>query len=241
MQPRTPLHYGEAKFCLQHKIPVLCEKPLCLNAAECEDLVRTAKENNTFLMEGMWIRFLPFICKAQMLINENLLGDLLTVFASMNYKAPYDPGSRYFNPALGGGSLLDLGAYPVFLSALFLGKPEQICASATLTDQGVDKICSAILKYNSGAHAIIESSLIKNSDMPALITGTRGWMKIVHPWFEKSPGLQVELYTGEKYNFPFSWEGHGLHFESGKCWIAWTRGKWRAAECRIISAWLLPL
>lgn len=208
-----PLHYEEARACLQHKIPVLCEKPLCLNAEQTQQLIETANKTNTFLMEAMWIRFLPFFQKLLVLIKDGLIGDVVTVYGSMHYNAPFDPSSRYYNPSLGGGSLLDLGVYPVFLATLILGEPEIIKSFASLTDKGIDDSCNAFMQYSNGAHAIIESSLRKDENEPAVITGTKGNLKILHPWFEKSPGLKIELNNGEEMEYPFSWNGHGLHFE----------------------------
>jgi predicted dehydrogenase len=208
-----PLHYEEAAGCLQNNIPVLVEKPLCLNTEQGEELIALSRKQNTFLMEAMWIRFLPGILKMIEIIKEGVLGDIVTVYASMNYKAPYDQQSRYFNPALGGGSLLDLGVYTIFLAHLILGQPQSIQATAVKSEKGIDELCSAIFQYNAGAHAIIQSSLLKNSEEPAVITGTKGTMRVKHPWFEKSPGLEVHLDNNVKLEYPFSWEGHGLHFE----------------------------
>src|SRR5687768_5390267 len=58
--PHT-LHYEQVLACLNRKIPVLCEKPLTINRENCEELIRVSQQNNVFLMEGMWIRFLPSI------------------------------------------------------------------------------------------------------------------------------------------------------------------------------------
>ena len=208
-----PQHYKEALACLQHKIPVLCEKPLTLNAAQANDLVQASKDNNCFLMEAMWIRFLPGIQKMMMLINEGTIGKVLSVKASMGFKAPKDGNSRYFNPAMGGGSLLDLGIYPLFLAHLLLGKPSTIKAAGRLSDKGVDEAAAILLDYNGKAQALLDASLLSQSDRPAEIAGEKGIIRIQHPWFEKSTGIELELYNGMKQVFPTSWDGHGLQFE----------------------------
>ena len=208
-----PQHYKEALICLQHKIPVLCEKPLTLNAEQANALVQASNDNNCFLMEAMWIRFLPGIQKMMALINEGAIGKVLSVKASMGFKAPKEENSRYFNPALGGGSLLDLGIYTIFLAHLLLGKPSAIKALATLSDKGIDEAAAILLDYNGEAQAILDSSLLSQSDRPAEIAGEHGIIRIQHPWFEKSTGIELELYNGEKQVFPTSWDGHGLQFE----------------------------
>ena len=208
-----PYHFESAIACLNSTIPVLCEKPLCMNEKQCQQLIVAAKSNNTFLMEGMWIRFLPGIKKAINLVNDGVIGIVDRVNASMYYKAPYDSGSRYFNKSLGGGSLLDLGIYPAFLAKLFLGNPETIKADAVLSPEGVDESCSVLMQYSNGKSAVIKSSLVSDSTDPATINGSEGTITILHPWFEKSPGVRVTLRSGKVINYPFQWGGHGLRFE----------------------------
>ncbi len=209
-----PQHFEQSLACLLKKIPVLCEKPMTINADQCRKLIAVAREHQTFLMEGMWIRFLPSIRQTLRLIGEGKIGNVISVKASMSYKAPQEPGSRYFDPALGGGSLLDLGIYPVFLAHLLLGKPSTIKSIGTLSPEGVDEACSVLLHFKSGQQAILESSLLAQTDMPAEITGEKGTIKILHPWFEKSEGIELQVYGEDKVLYPCDWEGHGLHFET---------------------------
>lgn len=208
-----PKHYEQSLACLQHKLHVLCEKPMTMNADQAANLIALSEKNNCFLMEAMWIRFLPSIQKVLRLIKEGTIGEIVSVKATMGYKAPKDADSRYFNPALGGGSLLDLGIYPIFLSHLLLGKPAEIKAVGTLTDKGIDQTCAMLLSYGNGCHAMLESSLVSQSDIPAEIAGEKGVLRILNPWFEKSIGIEVQLYDKEKQFFPCEWEGHGLQFE----------------------------
>lgn len=208
-----PQHYEQALACLEAGIPVLCEKPMTINAEQCEKLIATAKENNTFLMEGMWIRFLPSIRQAINMINEGMIGKITSIRAAMSFKAPHDPSNRYFDPEQGGGSLLDLGIYPVFLSLLLLGKPCSVQAIGKITEEGVDEACSVLLRYKNGSHATLESSLASTLDYPAEIVGEQGVIKILNPWFEKATGVELHREGEGKIIYPCQWEGHGLHFE----------------------------
>lgn len=211
--PHT-LHYRQVMKCLQHRIPVLCEKPLTINEIQCKELVDAAKSAETFLMEGMWIRFLPGIQLVMSLLNEGKIGEIVSIKASMGYKAPADPDSRYFDPALGGGSLLDLGVYPVFLALLLLGAPDTIKAIGTLSEEGIDETCSVLFHYNKGQHATLESSLKMETKLPVEIAGEKGTIRILYPWFEKTPGIELQLYNEEAVTYPVQWEGHGLYFET---------------------------
>lgn len=197
---------------LKRKIPVLCEKPLAINTKEVNDMIALAKANNTFLMEGMWIRFLPSITHVLEVISKGAIGKVISINANLSFKAPKDENNRFFNPDLGGGSLLDLGVYPVYLSYLLLGKPDRIQAFARLTNEKIDECCSAILSYNDSQYAIIESSIITSTDITAKIYGEEGTISILKPWNEKPEAVIVEdnKYPHKK---KFEWKGHGFQYE----------------------------
>jgi predicted dehydrogenase len=209
-----PEHCEEALACLQHRIPVLCEKPMTINEAQCRQLIRASRDNNTFLMEGMWIRFLPSIQLVLKMIREKKIGNIVSLKAQMSYKAPHQPHSRYFDPALGGGSLLDLGIYPVFLAMLLLGRPQDVKAVAKLSPEEIDEACSMLFHYNNGTYAVLESSIISDTNAPAEIHGDKGIIRILNPWFEKSGGIELEIFGDGKIVYPCNWEGHGLQFET---------------------------
>lgn len=209
-----PDHFQQALDCLERKIPVLCEKPMTVNADQCRQLIETSIANDTFLMEGMWIRFLPSIRMVLDLINDGIVGKVLSIKAATTFKAPPDDSSRYFDREKGGGSLLDLGIYPVYLSLLLLGKPKSIKAFAKLSENNVDENCSMLFQYKSGAYAMLESSLISSSDAPAEIICERGSIKIYHPWFERAKGIEINVEGEGKIIYPCTWEGHGMQFET---------------------------
>jgi predicted dehydrogenase len=208
-----PQHYEQALACLENNIPVLCEKPMTINTAQCSELIKAAEMHSTFLMEGMWIRFLPSITQVLDLIRQGMIGKVTSVRASTSFKAPHEPDNRFFDPALGGGSLLDLGIYPVFLSLLLLGKPSSVQAIAKLSEEGVDEACSIMLNYKDGSHAILESSLSSSLNIPAEIVGEEGIIKILNPWYEKATGIELQRNGEGKIIYPCYWEGHGLYFE----------------------------
>ncbi|RYY54104.1 MAG: Gfo/Idh/MocA family oxidoreductase [Chitinophagaceae bacterium] len=208
-------HYDEVKACLAAGLHVLCEKPMAINRRQYEELYELAAMKNVYLLEGMWLRFLPHITRLLEQTEAGTIGRPLSLKASMCYQAPKDPDSRYFDPELGGGSLLDLGVYTVFLAVLLFGKPDSIAVTAHLTDQGIDDCCAILLGYADGRHALLESSLLYNTQQPAVLTGEKGEIHILTPWFEKSPGLEIyPSEGGEPIRRPVEWQGHGLHFEA---------------------------
>lgn len=208
-----PFHYEAVKTCLENHIAVLCEKPIVINYQQYEELRNLSVKSNTFLMEGMWIRFLPSFRKLMELVGQKKIGEIISVKASMYYKAPCSDNNRYYDPDKGGGSLLDLGVYCVFLSTLLLEIPQEIKAVGRLTKKEIDQACAILLSYSHGRYAMLESSFLIKNNKPAEIFGANGVIRILNPWFEKSPCIEVELFNGDKQNFPLSWKGHGLQFE----------------------------
>ncbi len=209
-----PFHYEAIKACLESHISVLCEKPIVINYQQYEELKNLSVKNNTFLMEGMWIRFLPSFRKLMEIIAQKKIGEIVSVKASMYYKAPRNQNNRYYDPAKGGGSLLDLGVYCVFLSTLLMGKPKQIKAVGRHSEKEIDEACAMLFSYSHGRYAMLESSLLIKNNKPAEIFGTKGVVRIQDPWFEKTPGIEIELFEGKSENISLGWEGHGLQFET---------------------------
>jgi len=153
---------------------VLCEKPLGINAIEVNEMIAVAKENSVFLMEALWSRFNPTIKKVKQLVEEGVLGELKYVNADFAFYALDRPlDSRLLNPELAGGTLLDIGIYPVFLAYLFLGKPERLEAISNFNEIGTEIQTSMIFQYKN-AQAILNSSFANDSAMPAEIAGTKG-------------------------------------------------------------------
>jgi predicted dehydrogenase len=210
--PHT-LHFEQTLACLNHQVPVLCEKPLVINAEQVRTLIEASERNKTFLLEGMWIRFLPSINKVLDLIGSGEIGTVSSIKASMSYKAPQDQSNRYFNPELGGGSLLDLGIYPVFLSHLLLGKPSSIKCSAKLSDLGIDESCAMLFEYEGGKYALLESSIITQMELSAEIAGNKGTIKIQSPWNERPASIDVKTHEGGEKSYFCEWQGRGFQYE----------------------------
>ena len=167
-------HYEHTRMCLTKGIPVLCEKPLAMNLAQARDMVATARSSGTFLMEAIWTRFIPLFEETLQLLQEGILGEIMTVRADFGFRALSPATHRVFNKALGGGSLLEAGVYPVFLALLLLGKPERIQAAAVLGETGVDESCAVLLECPGGKLAILDSSAVTKTGTEAFIYGEKG-------------------------------------------------------------------
>ncbi|GAA4281701.1 Gfo/Idh/MocA family oxidoreductase [Gaetbulibacter aestuarii] len=172
------LHQENTLLCLNHGKAVLCEKPFAMNAEEVETMITTAQNKNVLLMEALWTYFLPHYQFALKEIQNPRYGKLLKLEANFGFFRAFDDASRLFRKNLGGGSLLDIGIYPIFAALSTLGKPNHIDAQATFFDNGADSSCKMIFKYASGAEAFLESSLIEDLPTEATFTFENGLLKI---------------------------------------------------------------
>lgn len=209
--PHT-FHYKYAMQCLQQQKPVLCEKPMSVNYESTLQLVKTAREQHTFLMEAMWTRFLPTIRKTIELVNEGAIGQVKWIHADFGFALAFDAGSRIYDKQLGGGSLLDVGVYPLFLVLQLLGKPDQVQSGVHLAATGIDESATAVLSYNSGQTATIHSSVVSQTPIEATISGTAGTITLSRPWYK---GNRVEVRKNDIvtdiYELPFG--NNGFEFQ----------------------------
>jgi predicted dehydrogenase len=177
-------HAEHALLCLRQGKAILCEKPMALSARQVGEMVDAAKTHRAFLMEAMWTRFLPIMDKVGELIIQNQIGDLRYIRADFGFPAPFNPEGRLYNMRLGGGSLLDIGIYPLFLCLHLLGEPDRIVATGHLAPTGADDSCHAILEYADGRSAVITSTLLCQTGITAEIAGTGGMIRLPTPWYK---------------------------------------------------------
>jgi predicted dehydrogenase len=183
--PHT-LHKQNTLLCLAAGKPVLCEKPFAINAGEAGEMIAAARERGLFLMEAMWTRFLPHIVRLRELLAAGTIGDVRMLKADFCFRTELNPQSRLFDPALGGGGLLDVGIYPVSLASMILGPPERIVSMADLGATGVDEQAALVFGYPAGQLAVLTAATRTATPHEALICGTAGQIRIQHSWWEPS-------------------------------------------------------
>ena len=163
---------------------VLCEKPMGVNRLEVERMIEAAKKSKVFLMEALWSRFNPTIKAVKQLVDSGEIGDVGYLYSNFAFYAlDRDEKGRLLNPNLAGGSLLDIGIYPIFLSYLMLGIPTDILTKVHFHETGVEKQCSMIFDYHN-AHAMLYSGLTSDSEMKSEISGSKGSIYINPRWHE---------------------------------------------------------
>ena len=196
---------------MNHGKHVLCEKPFGINSGEVEQMIKAAEQNGVFLMEAMWSRFNPSIQKVKQLVTEGIIGTPEYVHADFAFYAlDREEEGRLLNRDLAGGSLLDIGIYPIFLAYLILGKPQKILAASNFYKTGVEIQTSMIFQYPS-AQAILYSGLKSKSEMKAEISGSKGALFLDPRWHE-TQGYSLEL-DGSIQHFDLPTKGKGYASE----------------------------
>ncbi|MCK8521747.1 Gfo/Idh/MocA family oxidoreductase [Aquimarina sp. D1M17] len=192
---------------------VLCEKPVALNFSETVKMVEASKTNGKFFMEAFWTRFNPSIREVYSKVDQNEIGDIKYINADFAFNIGVATG-RMIDPLLGGGSLMDMGVYPLFLSYLVLGKPKEILAASNFYATGADKQTSIILQYQD-AQAVLHSSFVSPSDMKATVSGTEGRIRINSIWHETQSYTVIKNNHEVDYHFPT--KGKGFTYEIEEC------------------------
>jgi predicted dehydrogenase len=210
------LHYQNTLLCLNHRKAVLCEKPFAMNTKQAAEMINLAKEKKVFLMEALWTKFHPHYKKMQEMIGQGMLGEIRSVLVNFGFIPIAPIPARLFDRALGGGTLMDIGIYNVFMAMSVLGKPDHIEATMTPASTGVDEQCAILFKYNNGALAQLFSTFSSNLATDADISGTEGRIRLTSRFYE--PSSTVEYYkekTDSRQIIPVSKEpGFGYQYEA---------------------------
>lgn len=206
------LHFELTKACILAGKHVLCEKPFTLNETQAAELFELAKEHEVFVMEAMWTRFNPAIEQALEWVEESEIGMLQSIQASLCFNGSKDPEHRLLKRELGGGALLDVGVYPIFLAQLFLGKPDFVQNQAVVGDTDVDVFEQLLLGWEAGQLAALESSIISQQPNRAVLSGTEGYIEFGNNW-HLSKSLTLVKDDGAEHSIEFDFPGMGYQFE----------------------------
>lgn len=206
-------HKEHTMLCLNQSIPVLCEKPFAMNLEEVEEMIQLSKEKSTLLMEAMWTIFLPHFRYVLDLIEQKHFGKLIKLEADFGFKPEYNEASRLFDKSVGGGSLLDIGIYPIFAALSSLGIPDKIEANAEFFPTGADSDCNIVFNY-SDAVAILKSTLKEETNTEALFHFENGIIKINGRFHEPSTVTLIDKFGNtELKTFDYKTIGYSYEIE----------------------------
>lgn len=208
-------HHQHTLMALKAKKAVLCEKPFAMNSAQVAEMIACARENNVFLMEAFWTRFLPNYNTALEIINSAQLGELKMLNANFAFTADFIPEGRFFNPALGGGSLLDVGVYTLFFSLITLGKPLEIKTIANFGSTGVEESILISFRYADNRLASLMSSITTHATSHTEYCFSKGYLRINKGAYSPTTvSIWKEGDAAEQMVQVPSFDGHGYLFEA---------------------------
>ncbi len=204
------LHKENTILCLRAGKGVLCEKPFTINRRDAEEVIAVAEKQQVFLMEAMWTRFIPAVRQAMRWIEEGAIGDVRMVHAHFGFRWDAPEGAALFDPAMGGGSLLDVGIYPITLAHMaFGGAPTRIQGLPTLGRNGVDEQAAMALGFENGGLAVLSSAIMTEMPTDAYIMGTEGMIRLHADFWNAS---KVSIRRGEDepevHTFPLLCNGY---------------------------------
>ena len=217
-------HFEHTMLCLKNRKAVLCEKAFSFNASEVQAMIDEARKQNVFLMEALWPPFQPIYKKTKELLMKGAIGKLVHIDAKFGFQPPYDPSDRKFNLSLGGGSLLDIGIYPVHDVLYFMGVPDNITAKATFTDLGVENSINIILGFNDGRTAAVLSSFKVAAGIGCTLYGENGNLSFSRGR-DMSQQLTLTVNGKTPVDFSFTPEGMGYQYEAEEVMRCVEQGK----------------
>ena len=198
-------HAPIASRALRSGKAVLCEKPLTMNYQESLELVEAAALSKSLLVEAIWYRWHPRLIKACQQIAAGVIGEIKEINAAFTY-VNSNKGNYRFDPALGGGALLDLGPYPLHLiPSLFGGEArvELLAVNQEIGPSGVDLVTKVEALINGSIKFNFNVSFVGQLSQEISILGSSGGIKFLEGaaftnWNEPSTLLvNDEIYSFE--------------------------------------------
>jgi predicted dehydrogenase len=206
-------HFEHTLLCLKNKKAVICEKAFALNSMEVKAMISEAEKQKVFLMEALWPPFQPIYRKTKEILLGGEPGKIIHLNARFSFQAPYNPADRKFNLELGGGSLLDIGIYPVIDALYFMGVPSEVIAKASFTETGSEDSINIIFSYDDGRMATIYSSFRTAGGIGCDILCENGNL-LFSRGRDMSQRLNVALNGKENKEYSLLPDGMGYQFEA---------------------------
>lgn len=208
-------HFEHTMLCLKNRKAVLCEKAFSLNRREVQVMIDESRKQGVFLMEALWPPFQPIYRKTREVMQSGEAGKLIHLDARFGFQPPYDPDDRKYNLALGGGSLLDIGIYPVIDVLYFMGVPDEVSARASFTETGSEHSICITFSYRDGRMATVYSSFRTAAGIQCTLNCEKGNL-IFSRARDMSQRLSVNINGKENREYSLLPDGMGYQFEAAE-------------------------
>lgn len=170
---------------------VLCEKPLTINVGEAEAVMMASNNTGRIITEAFMYRHHPQTLLVKQMLDDGQIGKLQLIRGSFCYSNTRQADIR-FDPALGGGSLWDIGCYPISYARYLTGKePIEVFGYQATSPNGVDLSFAGQLLFPDKVISQFECSFVTPYKVEMEITGDKGRIKIPDPF---KPGKRAEIY-----------------------------------------------
>jgi len=209
------LHYEHTMMCLEAGKAVLCEKPFASDLSQVKQMVEKAREKNVFLMEALWSRFIPSTIQFKEQVENGAIKRPMLLQCDFGFISPFDPYNRIYNPELGGGSIPDIGIYPIFTAMYLFGKPESIEVMSVAAPTGTDWTTSILFKHKKKEISMLTSSFEMILDNEARVYGEGGYLKL-HSMFHMPTRLTLRTNDGRETDIPLNHVGNGYNYEAAE-------------------------
>ncbi|WP_264875985.1 Gfo/Idh/MocA family protein [Vibrio agarivorans] len=205
-------HFELAKQALESGKAVLCEKPLTVNGAQSQALFEIAKQNDAFLMEALWSRFLPAWQQIKQWLNDGVIGEVVSMHSSFGFKAERNVDDRLFNLELAGGALLDTGVYNIAMSDFVMGQaPDTIQSDVLVGATGVDERCTVTLSFGD-VRSEFTCSFLEALPNEFRVVGSDGQV-IAKSNFWELDSVQLTKKDGSEQCFSFPHLSNGFEYQ----------------------------
>lgn len=167
---------------------VLCEKPIALDAWEAELMIKACSDAGVLLAEAMMYRHHPVLRRAQQLVAGGGVGDLRVIRASFTYNNPDQVNNIRFKSAWGGGSIYDVGGYPLSAARFFTGlEPEAVTVNSFFSSEhdGVDMMSTGLVEFADGLTMTFDCGMWAEERRCLEIVGSEGRIEIPHAFSGK--------------------------------------------------------
>lgn len=205
-------HYELIKEALQNKRHVLCETPMVLKEDRAKELFELAEKQGVILMEANKTAHCPAFNHLMVMIKSGVIGDVVDVEASLSKLWDDDLSLREFDSAQAGGSLYELGSYPLLPIIKLMGTDYSNLNLYSRMENGVDMYTKGVFRY---PHAVcsFKVGLGVKTEGNLVLSGTKGYAYVPAPWW-KTDYFELRFEDQNKnQKFFYKWDGFGLRYE----------------------------
>ena len=204
-------HYDYIKQSLEAGKHVLCETPMVLNGEQARELYQLAESKKLVLMEANKTAHCPAFNHLMVMIKSGVIGEVVDVEASLS-KLLADKTLREFDKKQAGGSMYELGSYPLLPIIKLLGTDYQNLNIYSRMNNGVDIYTKGVLRYPT-AICSFKLGLGVKTEGNLVISGTKGYAYVPAPWW-KTDYFELRYEDQNKNKkFFYKWDGAGLRYE----------------------------